>query len=153
MSDYHNLLFSIRSRVCDNRNMSHSAYYAGSPQDNQIRNRAAAVFVLEMVLHQHRAKYGTIFNPLERKAALNHLIFVKTKWAPQDIKSLSFEDALFVIQDELRIDNINEEAQAALSAFNLPAHSYHFEDFPEADWAQKENSMFLQNLMMKDAQA
>jgi len=153
MSDYHNLLFSIRSRICDNRNMSHSAYYAGSQQDNQIRNRTAAVFILEMVLHRHRVKYGTIFNPLEGKAALNHLIFVKTKWLPEDIRLLSFEDALFVIQDELRIDNINKDAQVALSAFNLPTYSYRFDDFPEADWDLKENSTFLQNLMMKDDQA
>ncbi|STB14572.1 Uncharacterised protein [Citrobacter freundii] len=34
MSEYHSLLHVIRSRVCENRNMSHSAYYQGSLQDN-----------------------------------------------------------------------------------------------------------------------
>lgn len=153
MSDYHTLLHSIRSKICENRSMSHSAYYAGSQQDNQIRNRMGTIFILEMILHQHRVKYATIFNPLEGKDALHHLIFTKTKWLPEVIKSLTFEDALFVIQDELRIDKISKDAQAALNAFNLPKYSYRFDDFPEADWAYKENSAILQSLMTKDDQA
>lgn len=152
MSEYHNLLHVIRSRVCENRNMSHSAYYQGSQQDNQIRNRTALIFTLEMVLHQHRIKHGTIFNPLEGKEALYHLIYMKTKWFPSAIRELSLEDALFAIHDELRIDKINQPAQEALSSFNLPTVSFRFDDFPEADWNYRENSTFLQSLMMKGVQ-
>ncbi|HDS6906938.1 TPA: hypothetical protein QHX44_000253 [Klebsiella oxytoca] len=152
MSDYHNLLHVIKSRVCENRSMSHSAYYPGSMQDNQIRNRTALIYVLEMILHQHRQKYTTIFNPLEGKAALHHLIFMKTKWRPSEIRELKLEDALFVIQDELRIENISDEAQEALSSFNLPLAAFLFEDFPEKDWNYRENSAFLRNLMMKATQ-
>nr|DAJ11859.1 MAG TPA: hypothetical protein [Caudoviricetes sp.] len=152
MSDYHNLLHVIKSRVCENRSISHSAYYPGSMQDNQIRNRTALIYVLEMILHQHRQQYGTIFNPLEEKAALHHLIFMKTKWRPSEIRELKLEDALFVIQDELRIENISDEAQEALSSFNLPLAAFLFEDFPEEDWNYRENSAFLRNLMMKATQ-
>lgn len=152
MSEYHNLLHVIRSRVCENRNMSHSAYYPGSQQDNQIRNRTALVYVLEILLHQHRQKYATIFNPLEGKAALHHLIFMKTKWLPSEIRNLTLEDALFVIQDELRVENISDEARDALSTFNLPSVAFLFEDFPEEDWNYRENSTFLQSLVLKATQ-
>ncbi|EMD6811843.1 hypothetical protein VRT12_000313 [Citrobacter koseri] len=149
MSEYHSLLHVIRSRVCENRNMSHSAYYQGSQQDNQIRNRAALIFTLEMILHQHRIKYATIFNPLEGKDALYHLIFMKTNWLPSDIRKLPLEDALFVIQEELRIENLSTDAQDALKSFNLPSVAFRFEDFPEADWNYMENSTFLRSLMLK----
>lgn len=149
MSEYHSLLHVIRSRVCENRNISHSAYYQGSQQDNQIRNRAALIFILEMILHQHRIKYATIFNPLEGKDALYHLIFMKTNWLPSDIRKLPLEDALFVIQEELRIENLPTDAQDALKSFNLPSVAFQFEDFPEADWNYMENSTFLRSLMLK----
>jgi|LIDZ01.1.fsa_nt_gi hypothetical protein len=59
------------------------------------------------------------------------LRFIKTKRHPEVIKSLAFEDALPVIQGELRIEENTEEAQATLSIFNLLKNSYHFETFPE----------------------
>ena len=149
MSEYHNLLHVIRARVCENRNMSQSAYYQGSQQDNQIRNRTALIFTLEMVLHQHRLKYATIFNPLDGKAALYHMIFMKTRWQPSDIRKLPLEDALFVIKEELRIDNLNSDAQEVLQSFNLPSVSFQFEDFPEEDWNHTENSIFLRSLTQK----
>ncbi|WP_316304305.1 hypothetical protein [Atlantibacter hermannii] len=143
MSDYHNLLHVIRSRICENRNMSHSSYYQGSQQDNQIRNRTALIFTLEVVLHQHRMQYATIFNPLVGKEALHHLIFLKTHWIPADIRKLSLEDALFVIQDEMKIEKLGPDARGALESLNLPSVAYRFDDFPEADWDYKENSVFL----------
>jgi len=129
--------------------MSHSAYYPGSMQGNQLRKRTVLTYVLEIILHQHRQKYATIFNPLEGKAALHHLIFMKTKWRPSEIRDLKLEDALFVIQDELRLENISDEAQEALSSFNFPSVAFLFEDFPVEDWNYRENSAFLRNLMMK----
>ncbi|ENF6040753.1 hypothetical protein ABRV10_002767 [Citrobacter amalonaticus] len=149
MSVYHNLLHVIRARVCENRNMSHSAYYQGSLQDNQIRNRTALIFTLEMILHQHRIKYGTIFNPLEGKDALYHLIFLKTHWLPSDIRKLTLEDALFVIHEDLRMENLSAGAQEALKSFNLPSVAFPFEYFPEADWNYTENSTLLRSLMLK----
>ena len=152
MSEYHNLLHVIRSRVCQNRNISHSTYYQGSQQDNQIRNRTALIFTLEMMLHQHRMKYATIFNPLDGKSALYHLVFMKTNWLPADIRKLSLEDTLFVMQEDLRIDNLSPDAQEALHSFNLPSVAFQFEDFPEADWDYTENATFLRSLMLKATQ-
>ncbi|WP_369522146.1 ECs1072 family phage-associated protein [Superficieibacter electus] len=132
--------------------MSPSAYYKDSTQDNQIRNRTALIYILEMILHQHRLKHATIFNPLEGPAALHHLIFMKTRWFPGDIRKLSFEDSLFVIQDEIKIENLTDEAQSALKILELPNFSVTFEHLPEKDWDYMENSIHLQNLKMKASQ-
>jgi len=70
------------------------------------------------------------------KGKLHYIIclrFIKTKRHPEVIKSQAFEDVLPVIQGELRIENITEEAQATLSIFNLLKYSYRFETFPETD--------------------
>jgi len=143
MSDYHTLLHVIRSRICENRSMAQSAYYLGSQQDNQIRNRTALIFTLEMILHQHRIEYATIFNPLEGKAALHHLIFMKTKWKPAEIRELSLEDALFSIQDMLKIESLQEEAKEVLASFGVPSAPFLFDTLPDADWNFRENSVFL----------
>lgn len=151
MSDYDNLLQVIRMRVCKNRNMSSTAYYKDSTEDNQIRNRTALIYILEMILHQHRLKHATIFNPLEGPSALHHLIFMKTKWLPADIRKLSFEDSLFVLQDEIKIENLTDEALSALKSLDLPNFSVIFEHFPDKDWDYKENSIYLQSLRLKAA--
>ncbi|MBK0018755.1 hypothetical protein [Kosakonia sp. S42] len=152
MSEYQDLLQVIRSRICENRNISHSSYYHGSQLDYQIRNRTAFIFTLEIVLHQHRIKYATIFDALDGRSALYHLIFMKTHWQPTEIRKISFEDTLFVMQEDLRIDNLNIDAQEALSNFNPPSIVFRFEDFPESDWNYKENSIFLRSLMLKASQ-
>lgn len=150
MSEHHTLLRVIRSRICENRELPQSSYSLSSLEDNKVKNRTALIFTLEMILLQHRMQHATIFNPLEDKKALHHLIFMKTKWRPADIRELTLEDSLFVIQDELKIEKLSNDAQAALVSFNLPDVAYLFEDFPEADWNHMENSAFLQNLMMKE---
>ncbi len=152
MSDYSHLLQVIRMRVCESRKLSHTAYSKDSLQDNQIRNRTALIFILELVLDQHRAQHGSIFTPLQGKDALHHLIFVKTKWLPSEIRKLNFQDALFVIQDELKKENIPEEAQELLKAFYLPSVAITFDDFLEQEWDYKENSVFLQNQRLKASQ-
>lgn len=152
MSEYHNLLHVIKARVCENRKISHSAYYAGSQQDEQIKNRTALIFILEVVLHEHRMKYATIFTPMEGKVALHHLIFIKTKWLLSDIRKLTLDDALLVVQDELKPERINAEAQDVLSALKLPSVAFLFEDAMEEDWDPKENAVYLQSLMLKALQ-
>ncbi|WP_336749292.1 ECs1072 family phage-associated protein [Pantoea vagans] len=143
MSSYHNLLHVIRARICQNRDLPHSTYNAGSNQDNQVKNRTALIFVLELILHQHRTQHATIFNPLMGKSALHHLIFMKTHWLPSDIRKLTLEEALFVIQEELRIDNLSADAQAVIQELNLPSISYQTDDLTEADWDYMGNSVFL----------
>lgn len=143
MSQIHNLWHVIKSRVCENRGLSHSAFYAGSQQDNCIKNRSAQIFILEMVLHKHRKQYATIFEPLKDEKALHHLIFTKTMWKPSEISQLSLADCLFVIQDELRIDKLPDEARDFIESLDLPTFAFIFEELLDKDWVPKENSICL----------
>ncbi|MGQ6548290.1 ECs1072 family phage-associated protein [Serratia sp. IR-2025] len=146
MSSIHNLWHAIKSRVCHNHGVSLLDFNNGSLEGNRARNRTAQLFVLEMILYKHRLQYATIFQPLDGKDALYHLIFTKTNWKLIDIKQLSLEECLFVIQDELRMSRVPEEAKHLLNAANLPEAAFIFEELPEEDWAPKENSTFLASM-------
>lgn len=89
---------------------------------------------------------------MEGKVALHHLIFMKTKWLLSDIRKLTLDDALLVVQDELKPEIINAEAQDVLSALKLPSVAFLFEDAMEEDWDPKENAVYLQSLMLKALQ-
>ncbi|CAI0726597.1 ECs1072 family phage-associated protein [Serratia entomophila] len=146
MSAVHDLWHVIKAKVCQNRNLNHSAYYSGSQQDNCIKNRAAQILTLEVVLNEHRKKFATIFEPLKGKNALYHLIFTKTAWKPAEIRELSLADCLFVIQDELRIDKLPEDIQEFIESLSLPSVAFTFDELLEEDWDPKENSIPLASL-------
>ncbi|MEX2953590.1 hypothetical protein AB4K01_20585 [Serratia fonticola] len=146
MSSTYDLWLTIKARVCENHGLKHSDLYAGSYQDNCIKNRSAQIFILEMVLHKHRQQHATIFEPLKDKKALHHLIFTKTMWKPSDISQLSLADSLFVIQDEFRIEKLPEEAKELIESLELPTIAYVFEDLLEEDWAPKENTFLLASM-------
>ncbi|MDI6977558.1 hypothetical protein QMZ62_05615 [Serratia sp. PF2-63] len=146
MSAVHNLWHVIKAKVCQNRNLNHSAYYNGSEQDNRIKNRSAQVFTLEIVLNEHRKKFATIFEPLKGKNALYHLIFTKTAWKPEEIRELSLADCLFVIQDELRIDKLPEDIREFMESLSLPRVAFTFDEFLEEDWDPTENLIHLASL-------
>nr|WP_244618534.1 hypothetical protein [Serratia fonticola] len=113
--------------------------YVGS----RVKLRVLQIFTLEYFLSEYRLKHGSPFNPLEGKKALHHLIFEKTKWPLHTIRELSLNDSLFIISDELRISNLPDKAREFIDSLNLPLHVYSVDDFPEADWDPKENSVFL----------
>ncbi|MHA7847133.1 ECs1072 family phage-associated protein [Serratia sp. D1N4] len=143
MSSIHNLWHVIKSRICENRGLSHYSFHSGSAEDNCIKTRSAQIFILEMVLHKHRQQYATIFEPLQDKKALHHLIFTKTKWKPSEISQLSLADCLFVIQDEMRIDKLSGEVKYFTEYLELPSTAFVFDELLEEDWAPRENSIFL----------
>ncbi|KAB8310774.1 hypothetical protein EH227_02565 [Rouxiella chamberiensis] len=143
MSNIYDLWHVIKSKVCQNRGLNHSAYYEGSMQDNCIKNRSAQIFILEIILHEYRKQHATIFEPQKGINALHHLIFSKTKWKPSDIRKLSLSDCLFVIQDELRIEKLPDDARAFIESLKLPSVAFIFDELFEEDWAPKENSTFL----------
>ncbi|HIE0649872.1 TPA: ECs1072 family phage-associated protein [Serratia marcescens] len=146
MSVLHNLWHVIKAKVCQNRNLNQSAYYSGSHQDNCIKNRSAQLLILELVLHEHRKKFSTIFQPLSGKVALYHLIFTKTNWKPAEIRNLSLSDSLFIIQDELRIDKLADEVKSFIDTLELPGISITFDELLDEDWDPKENVISLATL-------
>ncbi|CAI1803790.1 Uncharacterised protein [Serratia quinivorans] len=146
MSAIYNLWHIIKARVCDNRNLNHSAYYSGSQQDNCIKNRSAQLLILEITLHEHRKKFATIFEPLSGKTALHHLIFTKTNWKLAEIRSLSLTDSLLVIQAEMRVEKLPAEVQKFIDSLELPEVAFNFEELLEQDWDPKENSIVLASM-------
>lgn len=143
MNVIHDLWRVIKERVCDNHNLNHSDYYPGSHQDNCIKNRTAKIFILEIILHEHRKKHANLFNALSQKEALHHIIFIKTNWKLADIRNLSLADSLIAIHEELSIEKLPNEAKLFIDTICLPEIPIDFDSPLEEDWNPKENAISL----------
>ncbi|MFZ4219179.1 ECs1072 family phage-associated protein [Enterobacter ludwigii] len=64
---------------------------------------------LDMLIIEHRKAFATDWQPLPGEEALNHLLFVRTGWTPNQIKSLSFDDILLVLHEALKALHIPPE--------------------------------------------
>ncbi|MDE9590841.1 ECs1072 family phage-associated protein, partial [Xenorhabdus bovienii] len=73
--------------------------------------RVLQIFILENILHEHRQKHGTLMEPLSGSKALDHKIFMKTNWTFNEIRSMSLEDKLLVLHDEIEVMSLSMEAQ------------------------------------------
>ncbi|CDZ83980.1 TPA: hypothetical protein JAW23_003020 [Citrobacter koseri] len=146
MSNYSDLFQIIKIRVCQNNDFPASSL-AGTNnyRANQVWYRIGQIFTLECVLSEYRKCNSSGYYLLDNEKALHHLIFQITKWKLEDIRRLSLNDSLFIISDRLKPDYMSEEAAEFLRSLNLPVSHYPVDDFSEADWAPKENSVFLQN--------
>ncbi len=100
----------------------------------QVQNRAVLIFSLEVVLEAHRAKYGTLTSPLKGKLALEHLLLLKYKWPLSEIRSLSLQDALFALQEELVLENLPEKAQEVIKMFNAHRARTTFDQIVDEEW-------------------
>jgi len=100
----------------------------------QVQNRAVLIFSLEVVLESHSAKYGTPASPLKGKLALNHLLLLKYKWPLSEIRSLSLQDALLALQEELVFENLPENAQVVVRMFNAHRALPTFEQVIDEEW-------------------
>lgn len=147
MNNYEDLFHMIKMRVCRNNNETDSILnLRNNYRTDQIWHRIEQIFILECLLFDYRQKNASQHSPLENEKALHHMILNKTNWPLNDIRKLSFNDCMLIIAKELRIENIAIDARNFLSRMGLPAKtsSYPLDEFSEADWAPKENSMFLQ---------
>lgn len=147
MNNYEDLFRMIKMRVCRNSGESDSILeMRHNYRTEQIWHRIEQIFILECLLFDYRCKNGSQHSPLENEKALHHMILSKTNWSLNDIRKLSFNDCMLIIAKELRIENIPMDAQYFLSGMKLPAKtsSYPLDEFSEADWDPKGDSMFLQ---------
>jgi hypothetical protein len=145
MSAYSDMWQVIKMRVCQNSNVPEAVTYGTNNYvGSRVKLRILQIFTLECILDQYRKKNGSPFAPLEEERALYHMIFEKTKWPLQTIRDLHLNDALFIINDQLKISNLPQEAQTFISKLNLGSVAYSVDDFPKEDWAPKENAIFLQ---------
>lgn len=69
--------------------------------DIEAYMRAEQLLRLDIALEKHRSIYATQWEPLAGITALNHLLFVRTGWTPQQIEALSFGDILLLLLKDL----------------------------------------------------
>lgn len=150
MHELDNLFQYIKGRVCEKRGLNTYDFYTDKIKGNQAYNRSAFIFTLEIILHKYRHEHATIFESLEGRKALHHMIFTKTNWKPEYIRTLSLADCLFVIHDELKISKLPEDAKSYISGLNIPENALTFDDVEDAEWDATGNFAYLQNLKMSN---
>ncbi|NQS85604.1 ECs1072 family phage-associated protein [Pantoea allii] len=144
MNQYYNLWNAIETRVKQNNDAT--TLDMGNSENvfvNQIRQRTAQIFILEIILDKHRKQFGTRYFPLSGEEALYHLIFTRTNWLPAQIRTLSLSDALFVIAELFRDGNLQEGVKNFLGTQGLRNVSHSVDEFSDRDWAPKENEVHL----------
>ncbi|EKN4116936.1 ECs1072 family phage-associated protein [Yersinia enterocolitica] len=104
------------------------------PQYTQCKNRSALIFALESLLYTHREANGTVWNPLEGRKALEHLLLQKYKWSLSEIRALSLADTVLLLQDELSPNNLPEEAKLLLKMYGVLTARKVFPGFMEDEW-------------------
>ena len=147
MNNYSGLLQVIKLRVCKNNRIAENTLNNKDDQAYAVWHRIAQIYTLECVLHEYRKTNATRFVPLENEKALHHMILSKTNWILSEIKSLSFNECIFVIADKLTKEHMSPEAFQYIDSLGLPACSYPLDDFSEADWAPGENAAFFKTLV------
>jgi len=144
MQKFDDLWQAIELRVCENNDIAHQDMInEDSVRGNAAKQRIAHIFILEVLLSRHREKYASPYVALSGEEALYHLIFKRTGWKPFEIKQLSFSDAMFVIAELFREENLPADVRGILRANGLRDQPYSLYDFSEKDWAPRENENIL----------
>lgn len=144
MQKFDDLWQAIEVRVCENNDIAHQDMInEDSVRGNAAKQRIAHIFILEVLLSRHREKYASPYVALSGEEALYHLIFKRTGWKPFEVKQLSFSDAMFVIAELFREENLPADVRGILRANGLRDQPYSLYDFSEKDWAPRENENIL----------
>ncbi|CDH34119.1 hypothetical protein [Xenorhabdus bovienii] len=149
MNTYLSLWDTISQRVASVRNIDNiplsilGVQRSWTLEETQLVLRVLQIFILENILHEHRQKHGTLMEPLSGSKALDHKIFMKTNWTFNEIRSMSLEDKLLVLHDEIKVVSLSVEAQRFIAKQSLPDISIIFEDFQPKEWNHGENKVFL----------
>ncbi|WP_034914170.1 MULTISPECIES: hypothetical protein [Erwinia] len=144
MASYEELWHVIDMRVRENNDISHAEISdSGNVRGQAAIQRIAQIFILEILLERHREKYASVFFPLTGEEALHHLVFKRTGWRPFEAKSLSLSDAMFVIAELFREENLPSDAVIFIREQGIKNVSYPVHDFSEKDWDPRENAVFL----------
>ncbi|WP_446469433.1 ECs1072 family phage-associated protein [Xenorhabdus stockiae] len=146
MSNYSDLWNTINRRIFSVRSIKVNPLitsFSQSAEQSKVFLRTLQIFILEDILRQHREKYATIFEPLNGEKALNHKIFIKTGNNIGLIKSMSLEDKILTLQDEIKIKHLSPEAKRYTEIHMMPDVSITFDNFLPEEWEHEENKIFL----------
>ncbi|HFL5044498.1 TPA: hypothetical protein ACG35C_002655, partial [Escherichia coli] len=96
-------IYTLYKSHCENVGKYRGIEISGvvsSVEISKVESRATLLTLLDLVLHEHRKKFGTPYNQLNGKKALVHLILMKHHWMPKQINEMKFDELLLSIQDE-----------------------------------------------------
>lgn len=89
-----------------------------SAKTSKVESRATLLTLLDLVLHEHRKRFGTPHSQLNGKEALIRLILMKYHWMPKQINGAKSNELPLPVQDELTPDKINTAIQKFLDCRN-----------------------------------
>ncbi len=108
-----------------------------------VINRAGLILSLEYLLSDYRQKHSTVFNPLNGKDALIHLIINKYNWLISDVRKMPLNDLLLAVTDELSFTKLPEECKDFLVSIHYDKYHNCFEDFPDEEWDASISQLYL----------
>lgn len=101
------------------------------------------ICALDIILYEHRKKYGNQLNGLNGKQALHHKLLLKYKWPLSVIRDLTLTDALLALHDEIQFSALPEPASEYLSRITHSNYPVNFPDYLDAEWDPELSEKFL----------
>lgn len=133
INGFAHLFVQIKENIAKTRGVKTNGF-VDSTEIACVNNRAAQICALDLLLAEHRKKYGTKFNGLNGKQALHHKLLMKYKWPLSLIRELKLEEALLALHDELVFESFGEAASKYLNQVTLSQYPVNFPDYLETEW-------------------
>lgn len=123
----------IKKNIAELRGITLSDY--GDPAENSsVYNRAAQICALDIILHEHRKKFGNQLNELKGKNALHHKLLLKYKWPLSEIRDLTLNDALLALQEDLQLEALPDSDNEYLKQVLSSHYPINFPDYLDSEW-------------------
>lgn len=136
------LFTQIKSNIAQLRGIQISGY-VDSSEVSCVTNRAVLICALDIILYEHRKKYGNQLNGLNGKQALHHKLLLKYKWPLSLIRDLTLTDALLALHDEIQFSALPEPVSEYLSRITHSNYPVNFPDYLDAEWDPELSEKFL----------
>ncbi|ENK2459426.1 hypothetical protein AB3B40_003776 [Escherichia coli] len=136
------LFTQIKSNIAQLRGIQISGY-VDSSEVSCVTNRAVLICALDIILYEHRKKYGNQLNGLNGKQALHHKLLLKYKWPLSLIRDLTLTDALLALHDEIQFSSLPEPVSEYLSRITHSNYPVNFPDYLDAEWDPELSEKFL----------
>lgn len=98
-------------------------YTYGVLQENHKTHLAKAhsylILLLEIIIHEHRAKYATAFASIKGVEALKHKLLIDKVASIHELSDISLECIVFAPLKDLRLENLTLSAQTGLEKIEL----------------------------------
>ncbi|QZN94138.1 ECs1072 family phage-associated protein [Symbiopectobacterium purcellii] len=116
MTDYYKLYLALEPGLIDFYDATgyDSRMEPYTLEDFKCRTHIHHLLLIEMILNNHRDKYKKSIFDLSGIKVLHHMVFLKTNWKPEEIRSTSIHDLLFVLQEEVNAEDLPEEERKYL---------------------------------------